>query len=433
MGYSCNMFREGLIDKILLRVKRFIPKSVFHLLEKPYHAMLAWAGALIYGFPSRSMKVIGVTGTKGKSTTVFLIAKILEGAGLSVAAVGSLGFKIKDREWPNMLKMTMPGRMKLQKFLYEAKKAGCTHVVLEVTSQGIEQKRHLGIFFDSAVFTGLHPEHIEAHGTFENYYALKQELFRRTKNMHILNADDEHMRLFADFPARKKITFGIKNGHMRATHVAVDGTSASFEVYGTTFYLGIGAEFNVRNALAALATTAMYGIDLPTAKPILEKIERIPGRMDFVQREPFSVVVDYAHTPDSLQTVYTTLKPENAKKLICVLGAAGGGRDRWKRPEFGRIAERSCDTIILTDEDPFDENPHAILEEIKSGMTNLKKAVVVIDRRDAISQACADAKPGDVVVITGKGSETSMALAGGKKIPWSDAEVAREALSRLDR
>src|SRR3989344_8175981 len=169
------MFREGIIDKILYKVKKLIPRSVFDFFAPLYHAGLAYAGAALYGFPTRSLKIIGVTGTKGKSTTVFLISKIFEGASEPIAAIGSLGFKIKNNEWPNNLKMTMPGRFKLQKFFYEAKKAGCKYVVLEVTSEGIKQKRHLGINFDCAVFTNLHREHLESHGSFENYYKAKQE------------------------------------------------------------------------------------------------------------------------------------------------------------------------------------------------------------------------------------------------------------------
>src|SRR3989338_5406952 len=188
------MFKEGLLDKILRSVKKLIPKAVFEFFAPVYHATLAYSGAVIYGFPSRSMKVIGVTGTKGKSTTVYLITKILEHISESVeggppqggvAAIGSLGFKIKDKEWPNTLKMTMPGRFKLQKFLAEAKSAGCKYVVLEVTSEGIKQKRHLGVKFDCAVFTGLHKEHLESHGSFENYYKAKQELFNKTSNIQI--------------------------------------------------------------------------------------------------------------------------------------------------------------------------------------------------------------------------------------------------------
>jgi len=424
------MYQEGLLDKILYQIKKIIPKSVFNFFQPTYHIFLSYTGALIYGFPSKSLKVIGVTGTKGKSTTVYLVSKILEAGGHQVAAIGSLGYKIKNQEWPNTLKMTMPGRFKLHKFLAQAKRAGCTHVVLEVTSEGIKQKRHLGINFDCAVFTNLHKEHIESHGSFENYYRAKQELFQRTKNIHVINADDPHVKLFGDFSAHKKIYYGIGRGDMSARNVQLSLDKAEFDIYSTHFRLNFGGKFNVYNALAALAVGAMYGIDLPTAMPALEGIKDIPGRMEFVQKQPFGVVIDYAHTPDSLEAVYETLTNElpEGNKLICVLGAAGGGRDAWKRPEFGRIADQYCQEIILTDEDPYEEDPKTILDQISSGITNTAKIKRIVDRKAAIAQAIKFARGGDIVIITGKGSETSMALASRKKIPWSDRDVAREAL-----
>jgi len=448
------MFKEGLLDKILRSVKKLIPKSVFEFFAPVYHATLAYAGALIYGFPSRSMKVIGVTGTKGKSTTVYLITKILEHISESVeggppqggvAAIGSLGFKIRDKEWPNTLKMTMPGRFKLQKFLREAKNAGCKYVVLEVTSEGIKQKRHLGIRFDCAVFTNLHKEHLESHGSFENYHQAKQELFKKTQNTQVINADDPHVDLFGNFPAKHKIFYGLEKGDLVADKIQSTEKGTSFELYGTHFDTNLAGKFNIMNCLAALAVGAMYKIDLPTMKPALESVKFIPGRMEFIQKTPFNVVVDYAHTPDSLEAVYRALRQAQGqntdKKLICVLGAAGGGRDKWKRPEFGRIAAEYCDEIILTDEDPYDENPLSILKEIESGfsqITNFKSQIsnkfqipkyqIILDRKEAIRTALTSAREGDAVIITGKGSETSMAVAGGKKIPWSDRDVVREAL-----
>jgi len=449
------MFKETLFDKILYQIKKIIPKTVFNFFQPMYHELLAHGGALRYGFPSRDMKVIGVTGTKGKSTTVFLISKILEdvlrdsqGKSVGVAAIGSLGFKIKDKEWPNNLKMTMPGRFKLQKFMAEAKKAGCEYVVLEVTSEGIKQKRHLGIKFDCAVFTNLHKEHLESHGSFENYYKAKQELFEKTDNIHVLNIDDPNVKLFDGFRAKRKIFYGIGAGDMRADNIQLGEGKSSFDIYGTKFNINFGGRFNIYNCLAALAAGAMYGVDLPAAKPVLESIKNIPGRMEYVQYEPFAVVVDYAHTPESLEQVYQTLKSEiinpksetnlkfkiqNSKsRLICVLGAAGGGRDKWKRPEFGRIAAEYCDEVILTNEDPYDENPEEILGQISSGFSQAQssklKAQKILDRREAIKSALTSAKEGDTVVITGKGSETSMAVAGDKKIPWSDKEAVRELL-----
>ncbi|MCC6934669.1 MAG: UDP-N-acetylmuramoyl-L-alanyl-D-glutamate--2,6-diaminopimelate ligase [Candidatus Yanofskybacteria bacterium] len=428
------MFKEGILDTTLRAIKRFIPKRLFALGARIYHPLLAWTGALRYGFPSRKLTVIGVTGTKGKSTVVYLTTKLLEGSGHPVAAIGSLGYKIRDREWPNTLKMTMPGRWKVQRFLRQAVRAGCTHVVMEVPSEGLAQGRHLGVRFDCAVFTNLHPEHIEAHGSFERYRDAKGILFAATSTTHILNADDEHAVFYGQYAARRKLFYGITAGEMRASDLDVHPDRVSFNVYGTRFDLKLGGRFNVSNALAALAVGAMYGVDLPTAKPILERITEIPGRLQWLQHEPFGVVVDYAHTPDSLRAVYESLKPSaEGARLIAVLGAAGGGRDVWKRKEFGALAERYCDRVILTNEDPYDENPERIVEDIAAGISGPSqnaKVVREMDRKLAIERALAEAKAGDVVVITGKGSETSMALAGGKKIPWSDTDIVRAALAR---
>ncbi len=423
------MFKEGLLDGILHAIKRLIPEPLFRLGAKVYHPLLAWTGALRYGFPSRQLKVIGVTGTKGKSTVVYMTAKLLEGAGHPVAAIGSLGYKIKDKEWPNTLKMTMPGRWKIQKFLREAVGAGCTHVVMEVPSEGLAQGRHLGIRFDCAVFTNLHPEHLEAHRGFKNYRAAKGLLFAATKHMHVLNADDAQAHFFASFPAQKKLFYGINGGELRASEVEAHQDRASFRVYGTEFNLHLGGEFNVYNALAALSAAALYGVDLPTAKPILEAITEIPGRLQWLQHEPFGVVVDYAHTPESLKVVYETLRPY-AKRLIAVLGAAGGGRDKWKRPKFGALADQFCDRIYLTNEDPYDENPESIIEDVAAGITgpSQQKIERIMDRSDAIAAALTYSQEGDIVVITGKGSETSIALANGKKIPWSDEQTIRDLL-----
>jgi UDP-N-acetylmuramoyl-L-alanyl-D-glutamate--2,6-diaminopimelate ligase len=304
----------------------------------------------------------------------------------------------------------------------------------------------LGVKFDCAVFTNLHKEHIESHGSFDNYYKAKQELFQKTRNIHVINADDKYTDLFGNFSAQHKIFYSLKKGDLIADKVKNTDKGTSFELYGTLFETNLAGEFNVMNCLAALAVGAMYKIDLPTMKPVLESVKFIPGRMEFIQREPFGVVVDYAHTPDSLEAVYKTLKTQmespstslgtstqTNRRLVCVLGAAGGGRDKWKRPEFGRIASEYCDEIVLTNEDPYDEIPEKIIDEIFSGISSsLKfkslKVNKILDRREAIRTALTDAREGDTVIITGKGSETSIAVAGGKKLPWSDKDVVREAL-----
>jgi len=407
------MFKEGKIDKIFKTVKKILPERVFNFFQPVYHWVLAWGGAIIFGFPSGQMRVIGITGTKGKSTVVYLLSRIFEEAGEPVAAIGSLGYKIKNKEWPNNLKMTMPGRFRLQKFLKMAKDAGVKYVILEVTSEGIKQKRHLGIKFDCAVLTNIHKEHIESHGSYKNYIKAKKKLFKKTKNIHILNADDGLTDEFKKIKSTKKIYYRLKDWEKWNLDTKLVG------------------DFHKYNILTAAVTARTYGISEKNITETIKKIKSIPGRMEFIDEgQPFGVVVDYAHTPGSLKQVYKTLKGMLKKdgKLICVLGAAGGGRDKWKRPEFGKISGYYCDQIFLTDEDPYDEDPEAILKEVISGFSQSIKYKKIIDRGKAIKEAVTGAYKDDIVIITGKGSETSIAVSGGKKIPWSDKEEARKSL-----
>lgn len=416
------MFSENKkLEKVLRLGRRIIPKRLFRFGQPIYHWGLSTIGAARYRWPSKSMKIIGVTGTHGKSTTVLMLSKVFEEAGYRVAAIGSLGMKIVDKEWPNTVKMTMPGRFKLQNFLAEAKRAGCQFVILEVTSEGLAQMRHVGIQFDCAVLTNIGREHIESHGSFENYLAAKQKLFRSTSNIHVLNGDDVYAENFSKFKAKKKLFYGWENGDLTAME--------------TTPRLQVPGRFNIYNAVAAMTVAKAYGLDVSRAKNVLEQIDLVPGRMDFVQHEPFNIVVDYAHTPDSLEAVYKELKSWTSGKLICVLGATGGGRDKWKRPVYGEIASKYGDEIILTNEDPYDEDPLDIINQIEAGISETKKsaASIVLDRRGAIEAAIRHAQPGDSVVITGKGSEVLMAMANGLKIPWSDRDIARETVFALDK
>lgn len=422
-----------MLNKILNIFRKFIPSSIFNFLKPIYHFLLAFFGALVYGFPSRKLTVIGVTGTKGKSSVIYLLNKIFEESGQKVAVISSIQFKIAEKEWTNKLKMTMPGRFQIQKFLNDAVKAGCRFAIIEVTSQGVEQSRHRFINFDTAVFTNLAPEHIEAHGSFEAYKNAKLKFFRYVNNNHVLNKDDKHFEEFSAIPAKSKIIYSFK----------------SLKNTGAELNLQIAGDFNLNNAIAAIKTAEIYGINFDIAKRALEKIKSIPGRVEFINEgQSFKVIVDYAHTPDSLVAVYETvekykLESENPDaKMICVLGAAGGGRDKWKRPEFGKIAMEYCDKIILTNEDPYDENPQSILEEIESGFSQVQSSsnaldkdqgsyYKILDRREAIKKAIELAEKDDVVIITGKGSELLMMLENGRKIEWNDREVVREELKRL--
>ena len=397
------------MGKLLITIKGLIPKSVFRLVAPIYHWKLAFLGALRYGFPSRSMKVIGVTGTSGKTTTVEFLHAIFSGAGYKTASMSGLRFKILDKEEPNMLKMTMPGRLRIQKFLYEAKLAGAEYVFLEVTSEGIKQFRHKFIKFYAAVLTNLSPEHIESHGGFENYRAAKAELFKLAE-IHVLNGDDENSDFFNKLSAKKKIVF-------------------KFADYPKDLKINLAGEFNKMNAVAAIAFAKSEGIKETTIKESLEKVKSLPGRMEFIETsKDFKVVVDYAFLPQALKKVYMTLKKDcQAKNLICVTGAAGGERDKWKRPVLGNVANEFCGKVIVTNEDPYDEEPEEIINQVIGRHDFLK----ILDRREAIRKALELANKGDVVVVTGKGAEPWIVAKNGQKIAWDDRAVVREELKGL--
>ncbi len=392
-------------------IKKYIPKFLLDF----YFFCWALLGAVVFGFPGLgrrslgegggSLKIIGVTGTSGKSTTVDFITRILEDAQNKVASISTIRFKVGDKEWENKYKMSMPGRFVIQRFLRQAVNAGCKYVVLEVTSEGIRQFRHKFINFDCAVFTNLTPEHIESHGSFENYKNEKLKLFRATKNIHVINRDDKNSKNFLDIPAIKKITFGLE-----------DTRSPGFN-------LSLIGDFNILNALAAILVAKEYGVSFEICKKALEEAKTIPGRMEVIAESPVKVIVDYAHTPEQLEAVYKTFI---AGKMVCVLGSCGGGRDKWKRPVLGEIAKKYCNQIIITNEDPYDEDPMEIINEVAESAG--PGAQRILDRKEAIETAIKLAKTGEVVIITGKGSEPWMCLKNGQKIPWDDRQIARNAL-----
>jgi len=420
-----------------MNIKKFIPSFIVSW----YHFLLVSLGAVFYRFPAKKIKIIGITGTNGKSTVVEMTSKILEEAGCKTASLSSIKFKIGNKQWPNELRMTMPGRLTLQKFLRQAVNEKSDYIVLEVTSEGIKQHRHRFIDFEIAVFTNLTPEHIEAHGSFEKYKETKGELFRAAKKIHILNLDDENKKYFLSFPADKKYGYGLNSGYqshgieyLKAENIQATPKGIGFSVKDISFNLPLLGSFNIYNAIAAICVGLSQGISLETSKSALEKLKVIPGRMEEVISEPFKVFVDYAFTPNALQKAYETLS-ENSKfqipnsKMVCVLGACGGGRDKWKRPVLGELAAKYCDEVIITNEDPYDEDPMEIINQIAEGAEG--KAKTILDRREAVKKALLLAEPGDTVVITGKGCEPCICAAKGKKIPWDDREVVKEELEHI--
>ncbi len=406
-------------------MRKFIPKFIFSI----YHYLLSLIGAIIYNFPSKKLIVIGVTGTNGKTTVVHLITEILEEALRpaqgKVASLSSIRFKIRKKEWPNKLKMTMPGRFKLQRFLRRTVKAGCKYAVLEITSEGIKQHRHRFIDFDGVVFTNLTKEHIEAHKGFENYKKAKGKLFKAVQKSKkkdkfaVINIDDRNSDYFLELSKGLRIyTYGIKN------------KEAEINPKKIKLKILLPGKFNIYNSLAAFAGGLALGIRKDKILNVLRTIKGLPGRMELVIEKPFKVFVDYAHTPDALESVYKTL----GKGLICVFGSCGGDRDKWKRPEIGKIAERYCDKTILTNEDPYNENPLSIINEIKSGFSQIRnpKSEIrkIIDRRKAINKALSLAKKDDIVIITGKGSEPWI-MEKNKKVSWDDRRVVREEYRKV--
>ena len=395
----------------------------------PYHYLWALGAALWYRFPARKLTVIGVTGTKGKSSVAEMLYTILTEAGYATALAGTIRFSIGKESRPNLYKMTLPGRGFIQKFLAEAVTKQCTYAVVELTSEAALQYRHLGIMLDALIFTNLQKEHVESHGSMEKYFQAKfrfgKALARSPKNPRsiIAQKDDAFSAAFLALPVENKISFSLSDA--REVHLNENGVS--FTYGGTPFSLALPGTFTVNNALAAIKTAEVFHIPLETAARALRELSHISGRVERVEcGQDFLAVVDYAHTPDSLQALYDAYP---TKRKICVLGNTGGGRDTWKRPLMGKIAADACAEVILTNEDPYDEDPRAIVEAMTRDMARPPR--IIMDRREAIRQALTLARAGDAVLISGKGTDPFIMGAKGSKIPWSDSRVVREELQRL--
>jgi len=423
------------MESFLYQLKRLIPRFILNKIRPLYHLALAWVGAVRYRHPSRSITVIGVTGTKGKSTVTELITHILRTNGTKVASLSTIQFTIAGEARRNLHKMTMPGRFFVHKFLREAVEADCTHAVVEMTSEGAKQFRHKFIDIDALVFTNLTPEHIESHGSFEKYKAAKLELAKavgkspKRPRYLVANTDNEHGVDFLNFPVENGLPYGLNDLSLYTLHK----DSLSLIIDGATIRVPLVGLFNVYNVLAAITLTRALGVSLKTIEQALYELPSVRGRVEhFYSREGVSkkvtAIVDYAHTPDSLRQLYTAFKDQ---PKIGVLGNCGGGRDSWKRPEMGHIAEEFCDRIILTNEDPYDENPRAIVDQMYKGIDDKSKVEIIMDRRLAIRRAIELSVDGGYVIISGKGTDPYIMGPHNTKLVWSDAEVAAEELARL--
>lgn len=419
-----------MLDTFLGKIRRLIPTKIFDFLQPIYHYKLSLMAVLWYRFPSRNIKVIAVTGTKGKSSTTEILNAILEEAGYKTALSNTIRFKIGENSVHNLYKMSMPGRFAVQRFLRNAVDQKCDYAIMEMTSQGALLYRHRFIDLDVFVFTNLSPEHIEAHGSYENYVDSKASICRsltksRKKNkIIVINADDLESKRFLECDADKKILYSVRD--VKPYTIKNEGIDFSFN--GKIVHSKLSGLFNLYNIIAAASTALSQGISDDVLIRAIEKFGDIPGRVQKIESgQDFTVVVDYAHTPDSLEKFYQVF---HSSRNICVLGGTGGGRDMWKRAEMGRIAEKYCDEIILTDEDPYDEDPKKIVSDVAQGITS-KKPAIIMDRREAIREACKRAKQGDSVLITGKGTDPYIMGPNETKTPWSDAKVAKEEIEKL--
>ena len=425
-------------------LRKNLPKS-FILWTHKIRAILA---ALIYRFPAKNIRVIMVTGTNGKTTTCHMIAKILEAANYKVAMATTINFKIGSKEWKNMTKMTMVSPFALQKFIRDAVRGNCHWLVLETTSHAIAQYRIWSIKPKIAVLTNITHDHLDYHKTYEEYRDTKAKIFQEAETA-IINMDDKSASFFLKLEGQKIITYGTESPEterprkpeLLAKKIILEPTGSLFTVITPESQIAINlklpGKFNIYNTLAALGVAYEFKMNLELAKEALEQIENIPGRMEKVEMgQSFNCIIDYAHTPDALEKIYSTLELSKKGRIIAVFGACGD-RDRSKRPIMGALAGRFADVVIVTNEDPYTEDAVKIIEEVAAGVprgadkahpkTEGENFFKILDRRAAMEKAFELAHKNDIVVITGKGAEDWMVV-GHEKIPWSDKKVVKELL-----
>lgn len=397
---------------------------------------------VFYRMPSSNLSVIGVTGTNGKTTVTHLIEKILQDHGAKVGLLGTIGKRIANHtvEVPN----TTPEAVELQGFLAEMVAAGCEYGVMEVSSHALEEGRVAGVRFHIGVFTNLTQDHLDFHLTMDNYRRAKGKLFSRLGNAYgrtrqemayaVLNADTPECREYQNETVMESLTYGMdESADVRATAVRITAEGAEFHVC-TSFAgtakvkLQLTGRFNIYNALAAISVGLIEGVALSDIAQSLESVTGIPGRFQRVDAgQAFTVLVDYAHTPDSLENALSTVKEFAQGRIITVVGC-GGDRDKTKRPLMAKVACAFSDLTILTSDNPRTEDPERILDEMVAGVAQWPHRYQrVPDRKEAIEQAIAIAKPDDVILIAGKGHEDYQIL-GRTKIHFDDREVARDAI-----
>ena len=430
-------------------VQPIIPKSLINF----FHYTESIAAAQKYKKPSEGMIVIGIVGSKGKTTTANMLWSILSADGNKVGLIGTANIRYGNKEEMNPYHMTMPGAFVMQKILAKMASMKCKYVVMEVPSEGQTQYRHVGINFDVLVFTNVTKELMAAHDfSMETLHKHNKRVFKhlthskrktidlaRTPKMIIANTDSKHAKDYLIFQADKKVTFGTKaDADYKITNLADTQSGISFDIDKSSYKVKILGKINAINAAGAIATASALGANKKAISTGLSKLPTIPGRMEVIEgKQPFTLVVDYAHEQASMTALMNSakdIKPKSAK-VITLLGAEGGGRDSAKRPVMGEICAKGSDIIILSNVDPYEDDPIDIINDIKKGALKAgakegKNMFIVPDRREGIRKALQLAKKDDLVLITGKGAEQSIVI-DGKSSPWDDRKVVREELKSL--
>lgn len=424
-------------------IKKLIPHALFRKVEPAGHLAEAVIANIQYGFPAKDMKIIGVTGTNGKTTTSFMIQKMLSQAGIKTGLMTTVAYGIDNNITPQIAHMTTASSGLLQKRLAEFKKQGVQWVVLETTSHALAQHRTWGIPYEIAVMTNITHEHLDYHGTFKNYLEAKRRLFKiaakNGKKLGVVNKDDENADVFiATTP--NSVSYGIKSGDLRAKDISLDSDGCRYTAVINndeyTIHCHIPGEFNVYNSLAAVAVGRSLGLTRQQIELGIDELSGVEGRMTVIDEgQAFKVIIDFAHTPDSFERLLHDLRSATKGKLVAVFGSAGR-RDEAKRAIQGEIAGRYADEVVLTEEDDRDIDGQGILEQIAGGAASAgkvkdKNMFLVHDRVEAIAFSFGRvSSPEDTVILLGKGHEKTIERADGEH-PWNEADEARRALKSL--
>jgi len=417
-------------------------KKLRHFILQPYRFLRAFFSALTRGFPGQKkrMKIIGVTGTNGKTTVANLTSQLLESAGRKTGVISTVFIKVGDKKETNNSKMTNFSAPQTQKLLKQMLKAGCEYAVIEVTSIGLDQFRASQINFDTVVFTNLTHDHLDYHGTFDAYKKAKGRLFKMKHRASVVNQDDPEYDYFLRQRAELRIAFSMNGGSLsdlQAQNIQLTENGSTFDLHyldrAKKINLPLAGEFNISNALAATGACLAQGLSLSQIKTGLEQVEAVPGRLEKVELgQPFDIIIDYAHTPDAFERAFKAVKPKNEGRLITVFGATGD-RDRTKRPILGEVASKYADIMVLTEEDPGSEDPAQIIQEIRPGLSDKFKdnenLFEIIDRKSAIAKAIELAQPNDVVILLAIGAQNIQVYKTGPR-PYNERRVVTEILKK---